>query len=64
LDILECIEKIDRYTEGMSFEDFVADDMAVDAVLRRIEIIGEASRYVPDEVTSRFPDKRCEACAT
>ncbi len=55
-DILECIDKIDRYTEGMTFEDFAADDKTVDAVLRRIEIIGEATRHVPDEVTGRFPD--------
>ena len=55
-DILECIDKIDRYTEGMSFEDFAADERTVDAVLRRIEIIGEATRYVPGEATDRFPD--------
>lgn len=55
-DILECIAKIERYTEGMTFEDFIGDDKTVDAVLRRIEIIGEATRNVPDEVTARFPE--------
>jgi len=54
-DILECVAKIERYTDGMAFEDFMGDDKTVDAVLRRIEIIGEAARNVPDEVSARFP---------
>jgi uncharacterized protein with HEPN domain len=42
--MLEAIEKIDRYTDGLSFQQFAANDMALDAVVRNLEIIGEAVR--------------------
>ena len=46
-DTLESIAKIVRYTAGLSFEQFEADDMALDAVVRNLEIIGEAARHIP-----------------
>ena len=46
--ILQAIERIDRYTAGMDESGFVANEMAQDAVIRNIEIIGEASRNVQD----------------
>jgi uncharacterized protein with HEPN domain len=55
-DILEAIEKIDRYTTGMDYETFKADDKTVDAVVRNITIIGEASRNIPTDVKNRFVD--------
>lgn len=45
-DILACIEKIDTYTAGITFEQFKADDKTVDAVIRNFEIIGEAAGQV------------------
>lgn len=48
-DILEAMDKIERYVAGMSFEEFVADDKTVDAVVRNFEIIGEAARQMPAE---------------
>lgn len=53
-DILGCIAKIQRYTEDLTFETFSSDDKTVDAVLRNFEIIGEAARYVPPEITQRY----------
>jgi uncharacterized protein with HEPN domain len=50
--ILEAIERIDRYTEDMDELAFLEDEMAQDAVLRNLEIIGEASHNI--EV--RFPE--------
>ncbi len=41
-DILEAIAKIGRYTEEMSFEMFSKDDKTADAVVRNLEVIGEA----------------------
>ena len=49
-DILESIEKIKIYTEGMTFESFDNDDKTIDAVKRNFEIIGEASNRIPDEI--------------
>ena len=54
-DILEAIEKIRRYTGGMSFEDFSSDDRTVDAVVRNLEVIGEAAKQVPADLRSRAP---------
>jgi uncharacterized protein with HEPN domain len=50
--ILEAIERIDRYTEGMSEKAFMGDEMAQDAVIRNLEIIGEASH----NVETHFPE--------
>lgn len=52
-DILECIDKIENYIKGLDFEDFSTTPMVIDAVVRNIEIIGEASKNVPDEVKER-----------
>ena len=41
-DILNAIKKIEMYTKELSFEDFCHNDMAVDAVIRNFEVIGEA----------------------
>lgn len=55
-DMLEAIERITRYTEGMSRAQFCADDRTVDAVIRNLEIIGEATKRIPAHVTSRQPE--------
>jgi uncharacterized protein with HEPN domain len=45
-DIKDAIERIQRYTKGLSFEAFLADDKTQDAVARNLEIIGEAAKSV------------------
>ena len=54
-DILESIEKIKRYVDDLSFEEFTASDLIFDAVVRNLEIIGEASSHIPDSIQSAFP---------
>jgi len=54
-DILEAIAKIDRYSAGLSFEEFRDDDRTFDAVVRNLEIIGEASKNIPDPIRLRHP---------
>jgi uncharacterized protein with HEPN domain len=54
-DIIEACGKIRRYTAGMTFDAFVADDRTCDAVIRNIEIIGEAAKKLPDEVIAKAP---------
>ena len=53
-DILEAMKKIEEFTQGMSFEDFIKDDKTSSAVVRKLEIIGEAVKQLPEEVRSRF----------
>ena len=55
-DIIEAIEKIRAYTAEMSLEAFAADSKTVDAVIRNVEIIGEASRHLPRDICARFPE--------
>ncbi len=55
-DMLEAINRIEEYTEGYEFEDFVRGRKTVDAVLRNLEIIGEAAKYVPEEIKNKYAD--------
>ncbi|MEN6577734.1 MAG: DUF86 domain-containing protein [Phycisphaerales bacterium] len=55
-DICEAIERILRYVGGMSFDSFSHDEKTVDAVIRNIEILGEAANRLPDEFKERHAD--------
>jgi len=54
--ILESIDLISQYIQGISHEQFLRSIEKQDAVLRRIEIIGEAARNLPDEIKTSYPD--------
>jgi uncharacterized protein with HEPN domain len=53
-DVLDAIEKIERYTAGLTFNQFEANEMILDAVVRNLEIIGEATRYIPATLRERY----------
>lgn len=55
-DILAAIVKIESYTHGVHRETFLADDKTIDAVVRNLEIIGEAARRMPAEFVTAHPD--------
>ena len=54
-DILESCGKILRFTARMSFDEFVEDEKTYDAVVRNLEIIGEAAKNVPEDIRVRCP---------
>lgn len=54
-DILEAITRIQVYVEGLDRPSFDANQMTVDAVLRNLEIIGEATKRVPGSIRERSP---------
>jgi uncharacterized protein with HEPN domain len=54
-DILEAIEKIERFLSGHDFEIFKTDALIHDAVVRNLEIVSEASRHVPEELKAKAP---------
>lgn len=55
-DILAALEAIGEYTEGMTFEAFVADRRTRDAVVRNLMTMGEAIRWIPDPILDAHPD--------
>ena len=55
-DMREGIGKINSYTAGLSREQFADDDKTVDAVIRNLEIIGEAAKMIPDSVRIAYPE--------
>ena len=54
LDMLDCIGKIDSYVNGYDYDQFTADSKTVDAVIRQIEVLGEAADNVPVELRNRY----------
>ena len=58
-DMRESMQKIARYVAGMDRAAFLADDKTVDAVVRNVEIIGEASKQLPEEFKAHYPQVPC-----
>lgn len=54
-DILSASIAIQKFTEGMNYESFCNDDKTVSAVIKKLEIIGEAAKRIPPEITSTNP---------
>ncbi|MCM2333018.1 MAG: DUF86 domain-containing protein [Anaeromyxobacteraceae bacterium] len=55
-DIIESCGKVRRFIAGMTYEAFVADERTRDAVIRNLEVIGEAAKNLPDEVIGKAPE--------
>ncbi len=55
-DILAAMDSIANFIDGMTFDDFVADNKTTSAVIRKLEIIGEASKGVPETIRNNNPD--------
>jgi len=55
-DILDCVNHVERFTEGISFGTFIKDAKTIYAVVRAIEIIGEATRNIPKSIKEKHPE--------
>ena len=55
-DVQESCEKVIRFTKGMTYKDFVQNELHFDAVLRNLEIIGEAVKNISEETRQKYPD--------
>ena len=54
-DILSSIAKIEKYVENMNVDQFVSHEMAFDAVIRNLEIIGEACKHISEDTRKKAP---------
>ncbi len=54
-DISTAIEDIASFVQGMSKRDFLADRKTINAVIRSLEVIGEAAKKIPESVRRRYP---------
>lgn len=54
-DTLQAVRRIREYVASLDFQSFSRDQKTIDAVLRNLEIVGEASRHVPPEIQARYP---------
>jgi uncharacterized protein with HEPN domain len=55
-DIFDAMESIEQFVQNMDFEDFKKDDKTVSAVIRKFEIIGEATKQIPDDIKQKSPE--------
>ena len=56
VDMRVSCAKILRYTHGMTLAEFLQDEKTFDAVVRNLEIIGEAAKQIPLDVRARYPE--------
>ncbi|MEW5761156.1 MAG: DUF86 domain-containing protein [Candidatus Thermoplasmatota archaeon] len=55
-DVIDATNKSMEFVGGMEFKDFIQDDKTVFAVIRAIEVIGEAVKNIPDDVKEKYPE--------
>ncbi len=55
-DILDCINKIQEFIGDMDYKQFKENDLVNSAVIRKLEIIGEASKNIPDFIREKYPE--------
>jgi uncharacterized protein with HEPN domain len=54
-DILDSIIETKEFIKGMEFEDFVEDKKTINAIVRSLEVIGEATKKIPDSLREKYP---------
>lgn len=62
-DIIAAMESIEGFVEGMSFEELMQDDKTASAVIRKFEIVGEATKRLPDELKEDHPEMQWKRMA-
>ncbi|MEW6040032.1 MAG: DUF86 domain-containing protein [Elusimicrobiota bacterium] len=62
-DIINSMNKMEKFIENMGYEDFVKDEKTTFAVIRALEVIGEAVKSIPEDIKKRYPEIRWKEIA-
>jgi len=54
-DILGCFQETQEFTQGLDFDAFAKDRKTVNAVVRSLEVMGEAAKRIPAEIRKKHP---------
>jgi uncharacterized protein with HEPN domain len=54
-EILDAMDAIEQFVDGIDFETFKSADMISSAVIRKFEIAGEAAKKIPEEIKWKYP---------
>lgn len=54
-DILQAFANASQFLEGLSYEEFIADRKTISAVIRELEIVGEATKQIPISIRKKYP---------
>jgi uncharacterized protein with HEPN domain len=63
VDMLDAMSKVSQFITGMTLEAFQGDDKTIYAVIRALEVIGEASKRIPQDVRDRYTNVPWRAMA-
>lgn len=55
-DLLTAVTEIGEFVDGMTYETFTADKKTINAVIRSLEVLGEATKHIPTAFRHRHPD--------
>ena len=55
-DIIDSINKIQKFIRGVTYQRFVKDEKTIYAVIRAVEVIGEAAKNIPHSLRKKYPD--------
>jgi|LGVF01.1.fsa_nt_gb uncharacterized protein with HEPN domain len=55
-DIMDSIEKVEKYCQNITYDQFLQDDKTKDAVVRNLEIIGKAAKNIPDYIKKMYSE--------
>lgn len=54
-DMLQALHNASQFLEGLSYKEFVADRKTISAVVRELEIVGEATKQIPKSIRKKYP---------
>ena len=53
--IIDALLQIERYTDGVTYEEFFSNSLLQDGVIRQLEVMGEAARNLSEDLRNEYP---------